>query len=136
MSAYSISCLPTILIRHLLAIHPLAKGRKACHVRQRFVMFRRFGHYRGIGGRILPEVSTVVVSVSVVDPPGVVVLVLVVFLTSAFFSQPTKTTARLSMHSGRNRFMIKLPCLATCARTRTPGLCFSHEGRKGSPADA
>ena len=46
-------------------------------------MLHRFGNYCVAGG-CSPEVSTFVLSVSVVVPPGAVTVV--VFLTSAFFS--------------------------------------------------
>ena len=85
-------------------------------------MLHRFGDYFVAGG-CSPEVSTFVLSVSVVVPPGAVTVV--VFLTSAFFSQPTKAPARHStMHRATNRFIIKAPMFGEISRCQNSWLAL------------
>ena len=84
-----------------------------------FVLCRFFDYFAA--GGCSPEVSTVVLSVFVVEPSGVVTVV--VFLTSAFLSQPTKAAARPStMQSAMNRFMIQAPMFGEISRCQNSWL--------------
>jgi len=67
----------------------------------------RFCDYFGVGaaGAFSPDVSNFVLSVLVVEPSGVVTVV--VFLTSAFLSQPMKGIAKPRiMQKAKNRFIV------------------------------
>ena len=78
------------------------------------------------GGGFSPEVSTFCVSVTVVEPPGVVTVVS--FLTSAFFSQPTVngTTRLKAKQRAKNRFMSVSPKMSLGTRQNVCLIRFTN----------